>query len=250
MMKEEILLAGAGWLGKPLAFRLKEVGYSVRVIGRSPEKQAKFKRLGLAYQVVDYEQLPKLKHEKLMICLPPCEHYLRIIQNILNAVHPSFVLFTSSTSVYAQTAGSVNENSVCEGNPLLVEAEKLILNGPPTGAVLRLGGLIGPERNPAKHFSGKSNLSNGLAPVNLIHQSDILRFVELILQQNLSGIHNVVHPFHPARKSYYEQECLALGLDPCYFLPEGDGKVVDGSKITRTLNTEYLHPIVSQGRFG
>jgi hypothetical protein len=72
----------------------------------------------------------------------------------------------------------------------------------------------------------------------------------MILQQNISGIYNVVNPFHPTRKAYYEQECSDLGLSPCHFLSEGEGKVVDGSKITLTLQTEYLHPIVSKGRFG
>ncbi|MBM3165341.1 MAG: hypothetical protein FJZ80_07765 [Bacteroidetes bacterium] len=250
MLKEEILLAGAGWLGKPLALGLKEIGYSVEVIGRSPEKQATFKRLGLAYHCVDYNQLPAIQRQKLIICLPPTEHYTTIIQNLLHAVQPSFTLFTSSTSVYAQTTGTVDETSVCDGNPILLEAEQVILNQQRPGTVLRLGGLIGSNRNPAKHFSGKTNLVNGLAPVNLIHLWDILRFVELILQQNLTGIYNIVHPFHPDRKRYYEQECVALGLAPCHFLPEGTGKIVDGSKITRALQTEYLHPIVSQGRFG
>ncbi|MFM2038045.1 MAG: hypothetical protein RL432_984 [Bacteroidota bacterium] len=249
-MKEEILLAGAGWLGKPLAIRLKEVGYDVRIIGHSREKQAEFNRLGFEYQCVDYDQLPKLRLKKLIICIPPTENYLSIIENLLNAVQPSFTLFTSSTSVYAQTTGTVDESSVCEGNSVLFEAEKLILKHPSASTVLRLGGLIGSNRNPARHFSGKTNLSNGLAPVNLIHQLDILRFVEMILQHNISGIYNVVNPFHPTRKVYYEQECSALGLDSCHFLPEGEGKVVDGSKITRALHAEYLHPIVSQGRFG
>lgn len=249
-MKEEVLLAGAGWLGKPLALRLKEIGCDVRVVGQTAEKKGEFDRLGLEYLCVDYNQLPKLRCKKLIICIPPTENYLSIIQNLLNAVQPSFTLFTSSTSVYAQTTGTIEEASVCEGNSMLIDAEKLILNHFCTSTVLRLGGLMGSHRNPARHFSGKTNLSNGLAPVNLIHQLDILRFVEMILQQNISGIYNVVNPFHPTRKAYYEQECSDLGLNPCHFLSEGEGKVVDGSKITRTLQTEYLHPIVSQGRFG
>jgi nucleoside-diphosphate-sugar epimerase len=249
-MKEEILLAGAGWLGKPLALRLKEVGYDVSVIGQSPEKQAEFKRLGLDYHSVDYNQLSTRKCEKLIICIPPNEHYIRIIQNLLNAVQPSFSLFTSSTSVYAQASGTVDETSLCEGNPMLLAAENLILNQEGTGTVLRLGGLIGSDRNPAEHFRGKNTISKGLAPVNLIHQLDIIRLVEMILQHNISGIYNVVNPFHPTRKAYYEQECSNLGLAPCHFLSDGEGKVVDGSKIARALQTEYLHPIVSQGRFG
>lgn len=249
-MKEEVLLAGAGWLGKPLALRLKEIGCDVRVVGQTAEKKEEFRRHGVEYLCVDYKHLPKLRCEKLIICIPPTENYLSIIQNLLNAVQPSFTLFTSSTSVYAQTTGTVEEDSVCEGNAILIGAEKLILNHVYTSTVLRLGGLIGSNRNPARHFSGKTNLSNGLAPVNLIHQLDILRFVEMILQQNISGIYNVVNPFHPTRKAYYEQECSDLGLSPCHFLSEGEGKVVDGSKITLTLQTEYLHPIVSKGRFG
>jgi nucleoside-diphosphate-sugar epimerase len=249
-MKEEVLLAGAGWLGMPLALRLKEIGCDVRVVGQTAEKKEEFRRHGIEYLCVDYNQLPKLRCKKMIICIPPAENYLSIIQNLLHAVQPSFTLFTSSTSVYAQTTGTVDETSVCEGNSMLIDAEKLILNHVCTSTVLRLGGLIGSHRNPARHFSGKTNISNGLAPVNLIHQLDILRFVVMILQQNILGVYNVVNPFHPTRKAYYEQECSALGLEPCHFLSEGEGKVVDGSKITRALQAEYLHPIVSQGRFG
>lgn len=249
-MKEEILLAGAGWLGKPLALELKKIGYDVRVVGQTSEKKEEFRRLGLEYLCVNYHQLSALRCKNLIICIPPTENYTAIIRNLLHAVQPSFTLFTSSTSVYAQTSGTVDETSVCEGNVMLIEAEKLILNHPCNSTVLRLGGLIGSDRNPAKHFSGKSNLSNGLSPVNLIHQFDILRFVEMILHHKLSGIYNAVHPFHPTRMAYYEEECAFLGLEPCDFLPEGEGKVVDGSKITRALQIEYLHPIVSQGRFG
>ncbi|MFM7663442.1 MAG: NAD(P)-binding domain-containing protein, partial [Bacteroidota bacterium] len=176
-MKEEVLLAGAGWLGMPLALRLKEIGCDVRVVGQTAEKKGEFHRLGLEYLCVDYNQLPKLRCNKLIICIPPTENYLSIIQNLLNAVQPSFTLFTISTSVYAQTTGTIEEASVCEGNSMLFDAEKLILNHVCTSTVLRLGGLMGCNRNPARHFSGKTNLSNGLAPVNLIHQLDILRFV-------------------------------------------------------------------------
>ncbi|MFM7388196.1 MAG: NAD(P)-binding domain-containing protein, partial [Bacteroidota bacterium] len=93
-MKEEVLLAGAGWLGMPLALRLKEIGYDVRVVGQTAEKKGEFHRLGIEYLCVDYNQLPKLRCKKLIICIPPTENYLSIIQNLLNAVQPSFTLFT------------------------------------------------------------------------------------------------------------------------------------------------------------
>jgi len=45
--------------------------------------------------------------------------------------------------------------------------------------VIRLAGLIGPGRNPARFFAGKTNIPNGNAPVNLIHLDDCIGFIGL-----------------------------------------------------------------------
>ena len=242
---QEVLVVGAGWLGTPLAVHLSQAGFQVTALGRSLQKIATFEAFGIKYIPVDYSQLntPTLKNKNVVICIPPVAEYTRLIAQIYEALNPNFVIFTSSTSVYAQNQGVVDELSTCDGNPKIMEVEQWINAQEVPASVLRLGGLIGPNRNPVTYFSGQQELPNGLAPVNLVHQSDVLRIIELILRVSLSGIFNVVYPDHPSKKSYYERQCVAMNLPLCSFLREGTGKIVNGVKILEALNTSYLHPI-------
>src|SRR5205814_8406284 len=76
--------------------------------------------------------------------------YLEGARNLLRAFPETALLFTSSTSVYAQTDGSV----VDEGSPaepshargkIIHQTEKLVLAA--HGIVVRLGGIHGPGRS-------------------------------------------------------------------------------------------------------
>ncbi len=76
--------------------------------------------------------------------------YVEGLRNACNAFAPRQVLFTGSTSVYAQTDGSwVDETSDTQPNRetgrILLEAEAIALNA--GGLVTRLSGLYGPGRS-------------------------------------------------------------------------------------------------------
>jgi nucleoside-diphosphate-sugar epimerase len=133
----------------------------------------------------------------------------------------------------------VTEDSTLGGNPLLEKAETLIINSGIPYCILRFGGLIGEDRNPASHFSGKYNIPNGGAPVNLIHRAEIIEIITQVIDKNIDGIFNIVYPSHPTRKEYYEKQCVQRGLAPCEFDSDGNGKIVNGSKISALLNRPY-----------
>ena len=179
MMTKKNLIAGAGWLGWPLALELQKCGHIVSVLGRSESKQKPFSRHGIPYFLTNYSSIPvdKVSCDVLVICIPPVDGYLVILRYLLDSISTQYIVFTSSTSVYAQTFGEVDEESMCAGNPLLLQAEQLLLSSEIPTAVLRLGGLVGIGRHPAKHFSGKINIPNGNAPVNIVHQGDVIQFI-------------------------------------------------------------------------
>ena len=243
-MSKEIVIAGAGWLGRPLARVLKESYNHVTVLSRSDEQFAFFKSNHISLIKVDYSQIehsiinPKT-NKTLIICIPPAPNYCSIINELIQAVNPTHIVFSSSTSVYSQTSGEVTEVSSLGGNALLEEAEALIINSGVPYCILRFGGLIGEDRNPASHFSGKYNIPNGGAPVNLIHRVEIIEIITQVIDKNIDGIFNLVYPSHPTRKEYYEKQCVQRGLAPCEFDSNGNGKIVNGSKISAILNRPY-----------
>ena len=247
-MQKEIVVAGAGWLGRPLALALKMNHNHVTVLSRSDEQSAFFNAqhislIKLDYLDIEHSKINSEPNKILIICIPPVAHYSSIINGLISTLAPSHIIFSSATSVYSQTTGEVTEESSLGGNPVLEEAEAVIINSGIPYCILRYGGLINEHRNPATHFSGKFNIPNGGAPVNLIHREDIIELIAQVIEKNATGVFNVVYPSHPTRKEYYEKQCIQRGLLACGFTEDGTGKIVNGSKISTLLNRPYRFSI-------
>jgi len=247
-MPKEILIAGAGWLGSALALSLKAQGNAVTILSRNSEKRNYFNSRHIPLIEVDYTSLDGASingemNKVLFIGIPPGPYYFDVIHNLILTLSPSYILFSSSTSIYSASYGEVNETSALGGNKILEDAELLIRNSGIPYSILRFGGLIGEDRNPALYFSGKHNIPNGGAPVNLIHRTEIIEIICALVDNEKPGVFNVVFPFHPTRKSYYEKQCLVRGLAPCAFDSSGTGKIVNGSKISKLLNRPYRYNI-------
>jgi nucleoside-diphosphate-sugar epimerase len=126
--------------------------------------------------------------------------YLDGARNLLERFPASKLLFTSSTSVYAQRDGSwVTEES--ETNPLretsriLLEAERLVLNS--GGIVARLAGIYGPGRSAllSKFLEGTAIIDSANDRlVNQVHRDDIALALFLLLSRETEGtqIYNVI----------------------------------------------------------
>jgi nucleoside-diphosphate-sugar epimerase len=91
-----------------------------------------------------------------------------------------------------------------------------------------------------KYFLTKSDIPNGLAPVNLIQLKDVIQaFLMVIESKRMNTIFNVCAPQHPTRMDYYgEIAKLKFGVQ-LSFLAEGKGKTVDGSKIVKETGFQY-----------
>ena len=112
--------------------------------------------------------------------------------------------------------------------------------------IIRFGGLIGDDRQPVKHLSGKQDIENPDAPVNLIHLKDCIEIIKkTIMNTNTvliwNQIFNAVAPFHPSRNDYYTSKAKKLNLVAPIFKKNtiSKGKIVNGEKIISTINYQF-----------
>ena len=119
-------------------------------------------------------------------------------RNLLDRFVGSAMLFTSSTSVYAQQNGEwVTEESAAEPQhgtgKILHETERLVLDH--GGIAARLAGIYGPGRSALlrKFLSGET-LSDGDRYINQVHRDDVASAFFLLLDRQFQSdrIYNVV----------------------------------------------------------
>jgi nucleoside-diphosphate-sugar epimerase len=129
------------------------------------------------------------------------EIYLNGARHLLETFPKAKILFTSSTSVYAQRDGSwVTEESetkpLRETSQILLDVEKFVLEK--GGIVVRLAGIYGPQRSAllSKFLNGTATIDpNNDRFVNQVHRDDIASALFLLLNreaQESAQIYNVV----------------------------------------------------------
>jgi len=199
--------------------------------------------------------------EILIINIPPklrgnyTENFVGKIQNIIPFIENSSVkkvLFVSSTSVYADENVTITEESIpnpdTESGKQLLEAEVLLQSNKNfQTTVIRFGGLIGADRHPIKFLSGKTNIENPDAPINLIYLDDCIGIIETIIQNaqnenfNWNETFNAVAPFHPTRKEYYTQKAIELNLSLPHFNENKPsiGKLISSEKLEHILGYSF-----------
>lgn len=260
----QISILGCGWLGLPLAKALLEKGFLINGSTTSDEKILMLKNKGINPFLIRLESqnvVGEMAHfldgsTTLIIDIPPklrgnsSEDFVGKIQNLIPHLENSTlknVLFISSTSVYGENNTIITEetttNPDTEGGRQLVKAEALLQkNSHFKTTILRFGGLIGEDRNPVKFLSGRENIENPEAPINLIHQEDCIGIILKILEtDSWNETFNAVTPFHPSREKYYTQKATDLNLIPPKFNSKNTftGKTVLSDKIETVLKYTF-----------
>ncbi len=266
ILKQRICIIGCGWLGLPLATSLLKKGHSVKGSTTSSEKITILNSVGIQGFLI------RLSSEGISgaieNCLSDCDtlvlnippglrknpeaNYVRQMQHILPYVKASTVkqvLFVSSTTVYDDDDlfpviyETSPTSTISNTAQQLLAVEALFQNNSGfSTTILRFSGLFGDDRHPATFLSGKTNLKNPNAPVNLIHQRDCIAIIENIIQQNIwNDIFNASTPSHPSKKNYYTSICIAQNLPLPTFdtTQKSKGKIIDSSKLARVLDYEF-----------
>ena len=261
----KISILGCGWLGLPLAKALLQNEFSVKGSTTSLEKIPDLEQAGvepfllaLHTDTIQGNIITFLEHsEILLIDIPPKlrgnnkEDFIGKIKTLIPPIEKSSikkVLFVSSTSVYADENGLITEKTIpkpdTESGKQLLQAEQLLQsNSNFNTTIIRFGGLIGEDRHPIRFLSGRENLENPDAPINLIHQKDCIGIIlKIIEKKSWKETFNAVAPFHPSLEMYYSQKAIDLGLNlPKYNHSNPSiGKTILSDKLETVLKYEFI----------
>lgn len=143
--------------------------------------------------------------------------YLGGMKHLAKFFPEAKLLFTSSTSVYAQVDGSwVTEDSAAvpdrETGRLLLEAEQVALDA--GGIVCRLAGIYGPDRSMIlkKFLTGEAIIEeDGRRYLNQIHRDDAASAILHVLQQGECGVFNVSDSQPMSQRDCYEGLAILFG---------------------------------------
>jgi nucleoside-diphosphate-sugar epimerase len=208
-----ILIAGCGYIGQAAADLFQAAGWVVEGWTRSAESAASLSAKPYPVHEVDISKPAQLAEcagtfDAVVHCASSSggdaemyrEVYLDGARNLLETFRRSKILFTSSTSVYAQRDGSwVTEESetkpMRETSRVLLETERLVLAR--DGIVARLAGIYGPGRSAllSKFLAGTAMIDpENDRFVNQVHRDDIAAALFLLLSREaeIAQIYNVV----------------------------------------------------------
>jgi nucleoside-diphosphate-sugar epimerase len=155
----------------------------------------------------------------------------------------------STTAVYNGLTGLVDEQSVLDESAekvaIITGAEQAVRKFSGKSVILRLAGLVGPDRHPGRFLQGKKVLSEPQAFINLIHQDDVVGvLMEIIAEQGISGTYNAVSATETSKEHYYHAAASALNLPVPEFSFETSmrfGKRINDAKIRDALNYQFTH---------
>lgn len=253
-----ILIVGCGWIGKKLGQHLSEKGYKVYGTTRSGQNFSGIKehnitpiKLQLPIEKIQNIELPKV--DSVVISISPGRGenrntYPVIIRQLCGLWKDSNtqVIMYSSTGVYGDSKGKISEGHQSPdvtSTSIICKAEGELRNAITDSVILRLAGLYGEDRHPVKYLAGRTSISGGDAPVNLIHREDVIRATELMIGNKVrSEVINACCPIHPRKSDIYPAIAKCLGLDEPEFLEGGaNDKYISSDKLTESFNFKFLH---------
>jgi nucleoside-diphosphate-sugar epimerase len=216
-----VVVAGCGFLGEATAGLFLKAGWRVLGLCASEDSVARLTEFpGAVLDITRPFQAPAgfFRPHALIHCASSrrgsAEDYRAVyfegLKNVISAFQPQRLLFTGSTSVYAQTDGSlVTEDSPTlpdrETGHILLEAERLALDS--GGLVARLSGIYGPGRSmlSRKLLEGTAVLEDGGTRwTNQIHRDDGAKAVfHLLTATTACGVFNVTDDRPATQRELY-----------------------------------------------
>ena len=260
-----VLIAGCGYVGEAAADVFHKEGWEVEgwtasaeSARRLGEKPYRVRAVDLANAASVLEENASRGFDVVVQCASSrggdADQYRRIYlegaRNLMGAWPGARLLFTSSTSVYAQQNGeTVDEASPTEPahekGKILRETEELVLGH--GGVVARLGGIHGPGRSffVTRFLEGAAVIDpDDRRLINQAHRDDIAAALLLLAKRGESGIFNVVGDEPITGREAYEwlSEKLKRPPPPAAKLPErrkrGEGNKRVSNRKLRALGWE------------
>jgi nucleoside-diphosphate-sugar epimerase len=266
------LVIGCGYLGAELLRELTRTGWKSTGITLSESSAAALRSEGLKVVAADLRtsdfRILTENHPAVIIhCAssgkggPPAyrEIFLETTKRLLKETGFEHLIFTSSTSVYAQTDGSmVTEKDLAEPEretgKILRDTEELVLAH--QGTVLRLSGIYGPGRCVPlqKLLSGEAVIEgDGERIMNSIHRDDAVTAFSLAARHRWQGILNVADDTPVTQLEWFQWVCARTGRPLPPFVPRDlsrkrawTSKRVSNAKL-RSLGWSSQYPSFREG---
>ncbi len=225
MNRPGLLVAGCGFVGLEVARLFHRGGWNVVGVTHSAESARALVNEPFAVTACDFTCRTELQAhpewkglEAIVHCASSGrggeEAYRRVYfegaRLILSELEPQRLLFTSSTSVYAQNDGGwVDESSPAEPSRdtgrILRETEEIVLAA--RGVVVRLGGIYGPRRSVLlrRFLRGEARIEGGgHRYVNQIHRDDAASAIHRLIEDGPTGVFNAVDDEPLSQREIYE----------------------------------------------
>jgi nucleoside-diphosphate-sugar epimerase len=280
-----VAIIGCGYVGVPLGAELVRQGHEVFGVRRGAGADAELKAAGIQPLHAD------ITNPGDLAALPGpfdwivnlvssnrggVEEYRRVyVQGTANLIEwmgkapPKKFVYTSSTSVYGQTDGSmIKETSptepASETGRLLVEAEKLLLTAFKQKAlpavVLRVAGIYGTGRGHLflKYLADEAQIEGkGERLINMIHLEDLVGVIVAALKSGRPGeVYNTVDDEPVAQLTFLRWLSETLGKDmPRTATEDGNDqrkraathKKVSNRRLKMELGYHFKHPNFRKG---
>lgn len=238
---ESIVIIGGGWLGKPLAQYLTNIGHRTTVsktsqlgVDQLTQEQISAFPLNLATESAD-EITNKLRSTGATIaigCFPPGfrkgkgEEYANQWKKLVDAAKSAGlrkIVMVSSTTVYptdgsdmlesmATFALSQQSTAFSSNARIMLQAEQSVIDSGLDYAVVRCSGLVGPERHPSRFVSKLKQVSD-LAPANMLHLVDAVGAVSFVTQLNENVVVNATTPNTTSKAKFYQAALDSVGSE-------------------------------------
>ena len=280
-----VLIVGCGYVGLPLGVELVRQGHEVFGLRRSDSARAELLAAGIQPLVADIT-----KPEDLAALPGPFDWvvntvssskggeeeyrqvYLDGTRNLIAWLAPTGLkkfVYTSSTSVYGQTDGSVvKETSPVEPSSptsrCLVETEKLLLDTAQAqkfpAVILRVSGIYGPERGHLflQYLRNEARIAGkGERLLNMIHRDDLVQVICAALKSGRVGeIYNATDDEPVAQIHFFRWLSESLGKWMPPFATEEENanrkrgltqKKVSNRRLKMELGVQLKYPTFRQG---
>jgi nucleoside-diphosphate-sugar epimerase len=268
-----VLVVGCGYVGQPLAEKLAKAGHEVFGLSRKPPefgggvvpiacditRRDEVKGIPRVYDaVINTVSSSKGGVEEYRSA------YSEGTRNLLAHLQFQKYVWTSSTSVYAQSDGSiVTEESPAEPlvatSRILRETEDLLLRDA-HGIVLRLAGIYGPDRGHLfqQYLRGEARIHGGGGRwLNMIHRDDAVGAIMAVLETGRAGeIYNVTDDQPVTERDFFMWLAQKLKRDLPPAVPEADlagrkrgvtNKRVSNRKLREQLGYAFVYPTFREG---
>lgn len=262
----KISIVGCGWLGLSLGAQLAKNGFVVKGSTTTKNKLEQLHNNGIDGFIIElnetniignYSECLK-ESDTIIINIPPGlrshpdKNHVAEIAHLIAEIEANKiknVLYIGSTSVFRDTnnfsviTNLTTPNNNTKSSKQLIEIEQTLRNNSNFNTtILRFGGLFGEDRHPANHLSGRKDVANPNAPINLIHKLDCINIIHLILKNNIWNLDlNASYPIDTNKKTYYTNYCKKHKLPIPEFntIKKSVGKRIDSSYLVQLLNYTF-----------